>query len=119
MHDIDLLLADQCPGEAPGPFTEEGIRGTAIDHRRSPSPGERECAVWNDPCRYPWLVERRTATRWCSRNQRDSNSRGRQVVDEIVDAALQPAQPVQRKYRSRNDGDVSRLRHLRRRSRSR
>ena len=48
----------------------------------------------------------------CTGHQRRLNAGIRKVSDEIVDVALEPAEPVQREHRSSDDGNSERRSHV-------
>ena len=87
-----------------GAKTEERIGRAPIDDRRATASGARERPVRNEPNRNARmdrigrdLMERRT------RDHRDLRIPHRQMPRQVVDAALEAPQTVDRKHRARDD----------------
>ena len=99
--------------EPSGTQPEQRIRRAAIENRRPSAVCEREGHVRHRHQRQIRMAEYRicgwigrSVDRRRRRDQRDSNITSEQASDEIVDVPLEPAVPVQRVHRPRQNRDA-------------
>jgi hypothetical protein len=121
VHEIDVAAADQVGGDAAGPPAEDGVSGSAIDHRGAAPSGAGEGHVRHgaqpDPAgwrgeqrRHVTVRAERPRCRGRLGEERDRQPPPGQVVQQVVDVALEAADAVQRVDRARQDRDPERRR---------
>ena len=114
-------LRTSVEASAAGTLAEQRIGGAAIEHGRAASAGEAEtCGTERTRVDDSWNADRAaTAAPRRAGHKRDPHAGAGEITNEIVDAALEAAETVQRKDRTGDHRDAAGSRHRARASRSR
>jgi hypothetical protein len=107
VDEVDVAAVDELGGAASRAASPHRIRRTPIEHRRPAASGHGKRAIRNElrvePGIYRFGVDARIGRR--RRDESDLDAALDQRADQIEDVAFESAVSVQRKHRTRENGD--------------